>query len=67
MPGLLPRWLHEQGVNLVITGGMGSRALDLFNQASVQVIIGVEAGTPEAIVRDYLEGKLAAGSNVCDH
>ena len=25
-PGVLPRWLHELGANVIITGGMGPRA-----------------------------------------
>ncbi len=29
-PGLLPQWLAEKGVSLVIAGGMGSRAQGLF-------------------------------------
>ncbi|HNX59737.1 MAG TPA: iron-sulfur cluster carrier protein MrpORP, partial [Spirochaetota bacterium] len=29
-PGLLPRWLGERGINLVIAGGMGGRAQSLF-------------------------------------
>lgn len=31
-PGVLPKWLHDQGVNLIIAGGMGQRAQGLFNE-----------------------------------
>ena len=31
-PGLLPKWIAQHGVNLVITGGMGVKAQDLFKQ-----------------------------------
>ena len=31
-PGVLPKWLSEMSVNLVIAGGMGQRALQLFAQ-----------------------------------
>jgi predicted Fe-Mo cluster-binding NifX family protein len=34
-PGLLPLWLKERGVNVVIAGGIGSRAMDLLTAASV--------------------------------
>ncbi|MCK7542001.1 MAG: hypothetical protein MZV63_69485 [Marinilabiliales bacterium] len=30
-PGLLPGWLAEKGVTDVIAGGMGQRAIGLFN------------------------------------
>jgi len=66
-PGVLPRWLHEQKANVVITGGMGARAQSLFAQNSIQVVVGVQAAKPEQIVTDYLEGRLQTGANVCDH
>ena len=26
-PGILPKWLHEKGVNVIIAGGMGMRTM----------------------------------------
>ena len=66
-PGMLPPWLKDKGVNLVITGGMGRRAQDLFTSSGVRVIYGVEPQDPEAIVEQYLNGSLDTGDNVCDH
>lgn len=66
-PGLLPRWLHNEGVKLVIAGGMGQRAQGLFAQSGVEVIVGVQPAEPESIVMSYLNGTLITGDNVCDH
>jgi ATP-binding protein involved in chromosome partitioning len=66
-PGLLPRWLRDRGVSVVIAGGMGSRARNLFAQAGVEVLTGAESREPEAIASDYLNGKLVTGANSCDH
>jgi len=66
-PGLLPEWLAEQGVAVVIAGGMGSRAQNLFQENRIQVIIGVMESDPEKAVLSYLSGVLAAGDNICDH
>ena len=66
-PGLLPRWLHEQGVNLIIAGGMGQRAQNIFAEQDIRVIVGVPAGSPESVVRAYLDGNLQSGANLCDH
>ena len=66
-PGVLPHWLHDQGVNLVITGGMGRRAQDIFAQQGIEVVVGAPAEPPESIVRSYLDGNLQAGENICDH
>lgn len=68
-PGLLPDLLGEKGVDLVIAGGMGSKAQDLFNQKGIKVVVGASPsnGSPEEIVQLYLSGSLQAGLNSCDH
>ena len=66
-PGVLPRWLHEMGTNVIIAGGMGGRALDLFAQNGIKVITGAPASAPEDLVQSYLDNTLEAGDNVCDH
>jgi Mrp family chromosome partitioning ATPase/predicted Fe-Mo cluster-binding NifX family protein len=66
-PGVLPQWLGQQRVNVVIAGGMGSRAQALFAQNGIQVLIGATAGTPEEVVNAYLNGTLQTGANICDH
>jgi ATP-binding protein involved in chromosome partitioning len=66
-PGVLPRWLHEQGANVIIAGGMGQRAQGLFTQSGIEVIVGAPSLRPEDIVSAHLAGTLEAGQNVCDH
>ena len=66
-PGLLPSWLHEQGVNVVIAGGMGQRAKALFQAANIEVIIGAPAQEAKALVQNYLDNVLMTGPNICDH
>ena len=66
-PGVLPRWLHEQGADVIIAGGMGQRAQMLFAQNGIDVVVGAPAGSPEQIARAYLNETLEAGENVCDH
>lgn len=66
-PGLLPPWLAEQGVTLVIAGGMGSRAQQLFNQRGINVITGAPSASPQALVQAHLAGTLKTGANACDH
>ncbi len=66
-PGLLPRWLHEQGANVIIAGGMGRRAQDLFTQHGIRVVIGAPPDAADAVVAGFLDGTLQAGANPCDH
>ncbi len=66
-PGVLPKWLHEMGVNVIIAGGMGQRAQQLFNQNQIEVVVGASADTPENLASAYLGGTLQSGENACDH
>ncbi len=66
-PGLLPQWLGENGVTHVIAGGMGQRAIGLFNNQNIQVTVGAQPKQPEELVKDWLSNSLVAGANACDH
>ncbi|PLX90123.1 MAG: ATPase [Desulfuromonas sp.] len=66
-PGLLPRWLAEQQVNLIIAGGMGQRAKQLFDSHGIEVITGAPAEPPQLLVERHLSNTLTTGINLCDH
>lgn len=65
-PGVFPSWLGGMGCDIIIAGGMGGRAIDMFRQNNIQVVIGAPSRKPEEIVLDYLNGELVAGANPCD-
>jgi len=66
-PGVLPGWLAEQGITDIIAGGMGQRAIDLFNNKNVNVIIGASVVTPQELINDFLSGNLQTTENSCNH
>ena len=66
-PGLLPPWLKEHGVTLVIAGGMGTRARSLLQEASIEVITGAPSENVDTLVRRYLDGALTSIEHTCDH
>lgn len=66
-PGVIPRWLHQQGATHIIAGGMGSRAQQFFAQFGIEVVVGAPLLTPQEVVASYLAGTLETGRNVCDH
>lgn len=66
-PGVFPKWLGEKKVNIIIAGGMGTRAQGLFNENGIKVITGASAEEPKKIVQDFLKNNLVIGDNVCDH
>jgi len=66
-PGVLPRWLHQQGATVIIAGGMGQRAQALLEASGIRVVVGAPAQSPERLVADHVAGTLATGANLCDH
>lgn len=66
-PGLLPPWLKERGITHVIAGGMGTRAQERFKEASIEVLTGAPSESAEALVREYLAGRLVSRPHVCHH
>lgn len=66
-PGAFPAWLRQQGADIIIAGGMGSRAQDLFTENDIQVVVGAPTIDPEHVLEGYLSGNLETGGNLCDH
>ncbi|MCF7874033.1 MAG: NifB/NifX family molybdenum-iron cluster-binding protein, partial [Candidatus Omnitrophica bacterium] len=63
-PGYLPEFLKKEGVSVIIAGGMGQRALELFSQSGIQVVVGV-GGKIEEVIAKLVEGKLEGGESFC--
>ncbi|HQF37511.1 MAG TPA: NifB/NifX family molybdenum-iron cluster-binding protein [Opitutaceae bacterium] len=66
-PGLLPRWLKERGVQVVIAGGMGRRALDLFAENGIAVHAAGADSALEGLVPALLQGALGDEKPTCGH
>lgn len=66
--GVYPVWLRQQGTTVVLAGGMGPRAANIFAHHGVEVVLGVQGEDPEKIVSSYLAGTLETTGQVChDH
>jgi predicted Fe-Mo cluster-binding NifX family protein len=52
---------------VVIAGGLGRKARDLFGQSGVEVVTGAPQREPEELAREYLKGSLETGPNACSH
>lgn len=63
-PGFLPVFLKDLNVNLIIAGGMGETAQELFKQNGIEVIVGA-SGLCENIIEKYLKGELKSTGSVC--
>lgn len=56
-PGQVPGFIHQQGATVMLTGGMGRRALQFFAQYSIEPVTGA-AGTVRLALEQYLGGEL---------
>jgi predicted Fe-Mo cluster-binding NifX family protein len=66
-PGTLPGWLASMGITHIIAGGMGHRAISLFNQQNIEVITGAQEKTAKILANEFINNKLISGVNTCDH
>lgn len=65
-PGVLPKFLADNGANVIITGGMGAMAVNLFKQNNIDVVLGA-SGTIELNINEYVGGFLTSKGSACDH
>lgn len=66
-PGVYPAWLASQGANVILAGGIGGRAVMLFNEQNISVVPGIMEGDPEQAVLKHIAGNLTSGENLCNH
>lgn len=63
-PGFLPNFLHERGIEVVLAGGIGGGALDLFRAHGMEVITGIQGDCRKA-AEQFAAGKLVSTATVC--
>ena len=63
-PGFLPKFLHDKGVNCIVAGGMGQRAVELFSEQGIEKIVGV-SGQIDAVVEKIASGTLEGSESLC--
>jgi len=62
--GELPALIKQYGVNVLLTGGMGRRAVDFFTQYGIEVVTGAK-GTVRDALDLYFSGQLR-GYSPCE-
>ena len=62
-PGMVPEFIHNHGADVMISGGMGRRAIEFFQEFGIKVATGAN-GTVRSTLEDYLNGGLT-GADPC--
>jgi len=56
--GQVPGFINEQGVDVMLSGGMGGRAIQFFTQFGIDIATGA-SGTVKQAVTEFLAGNLS--------
>lgn len=67
LTGSYPNFLAEQKITDIIVGGIGGKAIEIFNKFSINVFSGANAKLPKEVTEDLLAGTLALSGNSCNH
>ena len=65
VPGMVPQFINEQGAKVMIAGGMGPRAIDMFGNLGIEVVTGA-IGNVGNVLQAYLKGEIS-GVEPCEH
>ena len=64
-PGQVPGFIKDQGADVMLSGGMGGRAIQFFNQFAIETATGA-SGTIQHAVTCFLEGQLRGASSCAE-
>lgn len=60
-PGQVPGFIKEQGADVMLSGGMGRRAIRFFEEYGIQAATGAQS-TVQGAVKRYLDGELSGAA-----
>ena len=60
-PGHVPGFIHQQNADIMLSGGMGGRAIQFFQKYGIQTATGAN-GTVRTALESYLNGELSGAA-----
>lgn len=63
---VVPDFMKSIGANVIITGGMGARAVEKCSDFGIEAILG-NVGPLDQIIEMYLNGELKSSGAACTH
>lgn len=64
-PGAMPQFIRSLGADVILAGGMGPKAVDIFQRYGIEVVTGA-SGKVSEVVQAYLSGRMT-GIVPCKH
>lgn len=65
-PGVIPNFLKEHKANMIICGGMGARAVNMFKSFGISTIVGIDDSI-ENTLKKIQSNTLVSGESMCSH
>lgn len=65
-PGFIPQFLHEKGVDCIVSGGIGSRAISFFEEYGIKTIVGI-SGKIDDVIEQIKKDTLQSKESLCKH
>lgn len=66
-PGVIPIWVAKMGADVIMSGGMGQMAVNIFESNGVKVIIGANGQNTKQLIEGYMNGTLKSTGTACSH
>lgn len=63
-PGAIPEFLNEKGVNCIVAGGMGMRAISFFEEYNIKAVVGI-SGKIDEVIEQLKNDTLKGGESLC--
>lgn len=64
--GEVPNFIHSLGADVIIAGGMGPKAIGVFQHLGIQAFTGA-SGIVENVLKDYMNNKIDGAVPCSDH
>jgi predicted Fe-Mo cluster-binding NifX family protein len=64
--GEVPNFIQSLGVDVIISGGMGPKAIAFFQQLGIQVLTGA-SGIVGDVIKNYMNGQIDGAAPCSDH
>ena len=65
-PGVVPEFIRSLGADVIIAGGMGPRAIEMFAHFGIEAVTTGASIPLEEVLQGYLEGRIK-GVESCGH
>jgi len=64
--GEVPNFIHSLGADVIIAGGMGPKAIGIFQQLGIQAVTGA-SGIVGDVIKSYIHGQIEGAVPCSDH